>query len=66
MLLGFTLVNSQSLERLCETDHNWTLIYAGTINQVGCAIGAVDFVTLESFLVAFAAFLKLGAAITIS
>jgi len=53
-------------EFLYEADDFWTLNYTGTINQVGCAIRTIDFVTLEGFLVPFAAFLKIWAAITIS
>jgi len=46
-------------EFLYEADDFWTLNYTGTINQVGCAIRTIDFVTLEGFLVPFAAFLKI-------
>jgi hypothetical protein len=55
-----------SLERLYETDYVWALIYAVAVNQVSCAVWAVDFVTFQGSLVAYATFLELGAAITIS
>ncbi len=41
-------------------------MYTGTVNQVSSAVWAVNFVAFYGFLVAFAAFLKFGAAITIS
>ena len=34
----------KSLERLHETNYFWTLMYAGTVNQMGCTIWAVHFV----------------------
>jgi len=55
-----------SLKSFKETDYVWTLMYTVTVNQVSGSVWTVDFVTFHSFLVADAAFLKHGAAITIS
>jgi hypothetical protein len=42
---GFSIEYAdKSLERLHETNYFWTLIYAGTVNQMSCTIWAVDFV----------------------
>ena len=48
-------ISYRSLECLYETDYIWALVYAGTVNQVCCAVGTVDFVAFLGFLVAFAA-----------
>jgi hypothetical protein len=36
------------------------------INQMGCAVGAIDFFTSADFAVAFAACFELGATVTVS
>jgi hypothetical protein len=43
-----------------------TLAYAVFVHQMCCSVRAVDFVALHGFLIAFAAFFKLGATVTIS
>lgn len=54
------------LKRLEEADYISVLIYAVVVDQVGCSVWAVNLVTFHCFLVAYAAFLKHGAAMAIS
>jgi hypothetical protein len=49
-----------------ETYYIWVWIYTVIVNQVRCSVWAVDFVAFNGFSVAFAAFFKFGAAITIA
>jgi len=54
------------LKRFKEAYYFRAWIYTVIVNQVSGSIWAVDFVTFQGFLVAFTAFSKFGAAITIS
>ena len=55
-----------SLKRFKEAYYFRAWIYAVIVNKMSGSIRAVDFVAFQCFLVAFTAFFKFGAAVTIS